>query len=61
VVAAWVAAAWGRLPGGGEARVSGSEKKYQALITMSEEMDCSGIGCLYCSMGGIIYRGEGPP
>jgi hypothetical protein len=25
------------------------------------EVDCRGIGCLYCSMWGTIYRGERPP
>jgi hypothetical protein len=35
-------------------------KKYQALITMSGEMDCSRIGCLYCSMG-VQYIGGGTP
>jgi hypothetical protein len=36
------AACW-RLPGGAEARVSGSEKN-QALITMLEERNSCGIG-----------------
>jgi hypothetical protein len=41
-----VAAAWGRLPGGAEARVSGSEKKNQALITMLEASNSTAIPIL---------------